>query len=386
MLIRGGMILQGGTRFRADLRVENGIITETAPGLCPSSGEQVLDASGHLVTPGFLDIHTHGGANVDVNSATEQGLEAISCLFAAHGTTGWQCSVLSDTEAQTLRCVEQIRRYLEQPHPGAELLGIHLEGPFLSQEYRGSMPGAFLRDRMDLGLVERYQKAAGGHIRYITLAPELPGVLEAIPALKEMGIAVAIGHSGADYETAMAAFQAGAVAATHTMNAMRLIHQHQPGITGAALESDACCEIICDGIHLHPGTVRLILKAKGLDRVVAITDSIMAAGLPDGNYRLGANQVTVSGGDAKVAGTDIRAGSTLTMDRALQNLKVFTGEPPEKLLPLLTANPAKLLGLYDRGELAEGTRGDMVLLNQKLEPCVTLVKGQVQCRNTEAQL
>jgi N-acetylglucosamine-6-phosphate deacetylase len=189
---------------------------------------------------------------------------------------------------------------------------------------------------------------------------------------------VSIGHSGADYDTAWAAIRAGAEAATHTMNAMLLLHQHRPAITGAVLESDVYCETICDGIHLHPGTVRLILKTKGLDRVVAITDSIMAAGLPDGRYQLGVNDVTVEGGDAKITGTDIRAGSTLTMDRALRNLVKFTGEAPETVLPLLTKNPAKLLGFDKMGEVAAGMAGDLVLLREDLTVAQTLVGGESQ--------
>ena len=193
---------------------------------------------------------------------------------------------------------------------------------------------------------------------------------------------MSIGHSGADYDTAWAAIRAGAEAATHTMNAMLLLHQHRPAITGAVLESDVYCETICDGIHLHPGTVRLILKTKGLDRVVAITDSIMAAGLPDGRYQLGVNDVTVEGGDAKITGTDIRAGSTLTMDRALRNLVKFTGEAPETVLPLLTQNPARLLGFDKMGEVAAGMAGDLVLLREDLTVAQTFVGGASQFKDS----
>ena len=201
-------------------------------------------------------------------------------------------------------------------------------------------------------------------MRYLTVSPEVEGVLEMIPAARELGITVAIGHSGADYETAMAAIEAGAAAATHTGNAMRLLHQHQPAILGAVLESDVYCEAICDGRHLHPGTVRLLLKTKGLDRVVAITDSIMAAGLPDGNYHLGVNEVVVADGDARLVSNNARAGSTLTQDTALRNLLAWTGRPLEQLLPLLTENPARLIGVFDRkGSIDAGKDADLVVLS-----------------------
>lgn len=381
VLIQNGTVLTGSTRGRMDVRIDRGIISQVAPSLRAGEGDCVIDAAGLYVAPGFVDIHTHGGANVDVNHAAEADLETIAVFFASHGVTGWQCSILTDTREQTLHCIRQARSYAAAGHPGARLLGIHLEGPFLSRDYRGSMPEHLLHTEFDLELVRSYQEAAGGLIRYITVSPEIAGAPEAIPALQELGIRVSIGHSGADYDTAWAAIRAGAESATHTMNAMLLLHQHRPAITGAVLESDVYCETICDGIHLHPGTVRLILKTKGLDRVVAITDSIMAAGLPDGRYQLGVNDVTVEGGDAKITGTDIRAGSTLTMDRALRNLVKFTGEAPETVLPLLTQNPAKLLGFDKMGEVAAGMAGDLVLLREDLTVAQTLVGGASQFKD-----
>lgn len=378
VLIQNGIVLTGSTRGRMDVRIDQGIIAQVSPSLRAGEGDCVIDAAGLYVAPGFVDIHTHGGANVDVNHAAEADLETIAVFFASHGVTGWQCSILTDTREQTLHCIRQARSYAAAGHPGARLLGIHLEGPFLSRDYRGSMPEHLLHTEFDLELVRSYQEAAGGLIRYITVSPEIAGAPEAIPVLRELGIRVSIGHSGADYDTAWAAIRAGAEAATHTMNAMLLLHQHRPAITGAVLESDVYCETICDGIHLHPGTVRLILKTKGLDRVVAITDSIMAAGLPDGRYQLGVNDVTVEGGDAKITGTDIRAGSTLTMDRALRNLVKFTGEAPETVLPLLTQNPARLLGFDKMGEVAVGMAGDLVLLREDLTVAQTLVGGASQ--------
>jgi len=191
-------------------------------------------------------------------------------------------------------------------------------------------------------------------------------------------VVVAIGHSGADYATAMEAIDGGARCVTHTFNALRLFHQHEPAIMGAALESDCFCEAICDGRHLHPGSVRMLLKCKGWDKVVAVTDSIMAAGLPDGAYKLGVNDVVVVDGDAKLADTGVRAGSTLTTAQALGNLVKFTGRPVEDVLPLLTENPARLLRMDDcKGSLAPGKDADVVLLADDLSVRATIVRGDV---------
>lgn len=201
--------------------------------------------------------------------------------------------------------------------------------------------------------------------------------MDDIPAMKALGITVAIGHSGADYDTSWAAIRNGAECCTHTFNAMKLLHQHFPAIMGAALESDIYCEAICDGRHLHPGTVRLLLKVKGLDKVVAITDSIMAAGLPDGKYKLGVNDVIVEDGDAKLAENGVRAGSTLTQDVALKNLLAFTGKGLEEILPLFTENPAKLIKVFDKkGSIANGKDADLVLLDEKNDIADVFVGGK----------
>lgn len=233
-----------------------------------------------------------------------------------------------------------------------------------------------------LTLLREYQEAAHGDIRYITVSPEVDGIPEFIPEIRKMGMTVAIGHSGADYDTARACIAGGATASTHTGNAMKLLHQHFPSVWGAVLEDDDLyCEIICDGRHLHPGTVRLIIKTKGLDRVVAVTDSIMAAGLPDGDYKLGVNDVVVVDGDARLKSGGARAGSTLTTGRALHKLMEFTGKSLSDILPLLTENPAKLIGVYDRtGSIRTGKDADLVVLDRDHQIVRTYTKGYACCQ------
>lgn len=342
----------------------------------PQQDGTVFDAQGLKVVPGFIDTHTHGAVGVDVNGATAEDLEKISLFMASHGTTCWLCSVLTDTEAQTRWCIEQFKQHNQMEQKGAELVGIHLEGPFLSPQYKGAMPEHLLKTN-DIELVRRYQQLADGHIRYITISPELEGVQDMIPALRELGIVVGIGHSGATYEQSMNAISLGASVGTHVGNAMRLFHQHEPAIFGAVMESDVYCETICDGRHLAPGSVRMYAKCKGLDRIVAITDSIMAAGLPDGDYHLGVNDVVVVNGDAKLKSDGTRAGSTLTQDVALKNMVAWLPNTLEEILPTLTENPAKEMGLWDRkGSIADGKDGDLVLLNDRCNVCHVFARGK----------
>ncbi len=371
LLFTNGRVYRDGQFRREDVLAEDGKLSFSS---VPPEGCRMVDLKGAMLVPGFLDLHTHGGDNVDVNAATAEDFAQISRFFARNGTTGWLCSILTDTEEQTLWSIGQAREAMAAPIAGARLLGIHLEGPFLSPEYKGAMPEHLLK-KGDAALFRRYQQAAGGTVRYLTVAPEVEGVVDMIREISGE-VAVAIGHSGADYETAIRAIDAGARACTHTFNAMGLFHQHRPSIMGAVLERPVYCEAICDGRHLHPGTVRMLLACKGWDRVAAVTDSIQAAGLPDGRYKLGVNDVVVEDGDAKLASNGVRAGSTLTTGQALKNLAAFTGQPVERVLPLLTLNPARLIGMEERkGSIAPGKDADLVVLDDQLNVKQTYVSG-----------
>lgn len=365
-----------GRRFRpATVCMEDGKLQVLDAG-CAAGDGAVFDAAGLKLVPGFIDTHTHGAVGVDVNGATAEDLEKISIFMASKGTTAWQCSILTDTREQTEWCIGEFLRHEKMEQSGADLVGIHLEGPFLAKEYKGAMPEHLLK-KNDIPLVRHYQQLAGGKINYITISPELEGVQDMIPTLRELGIVVGIGHSGATYAQAMDAIAQGATVGTHVGNAMRLFHQHEPAIFGAILESDVYCETICDGRHLAPGSVRMYCKCKGLDRIVAITDSIMAAGLPDGDYHLGVNEVVVERGDAKLKQGGTRAGSTLTLDVALRNMLKWLPYTLEEILPTLSENPAKEMGLWDRkGSIETGKDADIVLLDENNDVVHVFARGK----------
>ena len=380
ILLKNAQTYVGHVFQKKDILISDGKIGRIEEcGVLSSEGyDRVIDCEGKKAVPGSIDVHTHGAAGIDVNAATAEGLETIARFFASQGTTSCLVSILTDTPEQTLWCIDEYNKWKTLEHKGAEIIGIHLEGPFLASEYKGAMPEHLLKKAPDLELVKRYQDAASGAVRYMTISPELEGMPEFIRDVSGLGIKVAIGHSGASYERAMEAIQSGAVAGTHVGNAMKLLHQHFPAIFGAVLESDVYCEMICDGLHLHPGTVRILLKAKGLDRAVAITDSIMAAGLPDGEYKLGVNDVVVVDGDAKLKEGGVRAGSTLTLAQAYRNLLKFTGRTEEEILPVLTKNPSEMLGVYNElGSIEEGKAADILIMDADRQICTTIVRGRI---------
>lgn len=357
--LHGASVYTDGVFRQTDITMEDGIITALG-----SSGpaDKTFDLAGCRVIPGLIDLHTHGGYGIDINHATADDLRELDAHFASHGTTAWLASILTDTREQTEWCIAQVCAAMRCTPAGSGLLGIHLEGPFLAPAYKGAMPESLLRAG-DPDLFYHYQSLADGAVKYITVSPEVPGVPEFISAVAG-DVVVALGHSGADYAASMDSIRRGARAATHTFNVMRLFHQHEPALMGAVLESDVFCEAICDGRHLHPGAVRLLWKIKR-DQFVAVTDSIQPAGMPDGQYRLGVNDIVVKDGDAKLLGSDVRAGSTLTAFQGLKNLMSFTGEAMEAVLPAFTANPARLLGIYGKkGKIASGADADLLVLDQ----------------------
>lgn len=363
---------------RVDIGMKCGKIDRISPSLAGYSVE--LDAGGQTVIPGMLDTHTHGAMGVDCNNASLADLQTLSAFYASEGVTGFWPTLLSDSQSSTLATLRTLTKARGRL-PGAQILGCHLEGPFLNPDYRGAMPRRFLREPNAVQITQLLSVAGNCKLR-ITIAPELPDMKAIIPLLVSQGMQVSLGHSGATYEQTMQALAAGATSFTHVMNAMRPLDRHAPGILGAALESDAYCEFICDGLHLHPANVRLLLKAKGLARMVAVSDSIMATGLGNGAYRLGAQHIVVKNGDAMLRNGITRAGSLLTLRKALINLMHFTDLPLEKAILPVAGNPADMLGL-PKGRIAVGMDADLVVLNTWMNVEYTVVGQKIVYRRGE---
>ena len=324
-----------------------------------AEGAEVVDAGGHWLTPGFIDLHCHGGGGHPFDDGPEEILEGLA-THRAHGTTRSLVSHVANPLAQ-LRESLSVVADLTQVDP--LILGSHLEGPFLAVERRGAHDAAFLREPGP-EMLEELVGAARGTLRQFTIAPELPNALESIGVLLEAGVVVAVGHTAADYEQAKRAFDVGARILTHVFNAMNGIHHRNPGPVIAAFEDEnITLELILDGLHVHPRVADLAFDAAP-GRVALITDAMAAAGAVDGNYRLGSLNVTVTHGLAVLSGTSTIAGSTLTQDVALRNAVTLVVLDPRVAVEALTHTPARALGLDHRfGRLHTGYAADAVLLD-----------------------
>jgi N-acetylglucosamine-6-phosphate deacetylase len=338
---------------------------------------RTLDFPGATLGPAFFDVHIHGAAGHDVMEATPEALDAMGQFLASRGTANYLATTVTAPLDATLRALDGLADQMAKlSQPGrARPLGIHLEGPFLSHEKRGVQPAEHLL-APSINTFDRLINAAHGHVRLITLAPELRGAAELAAHATERGVRVSLGHSNATASEAARAVAAGAVSATHTFNAMRPLDHREPGILGTVLTNDSLyAELICDGIHTNPEIVRLWWKAKGAERAILVTDAMSAAGMPDGEYQLGGFPVQVKDGRAMARG--VLAGSVLTLDRALANFVEFTGAPVEQALRLLSANPAAMTGLAHRaGTVTAGKAANLVAIDAQGRLVASIIGGQ----------
>jgi N-acetylglucosamine-6-phosphate deacetylase len=357
------------------LRVEGERIAALGTGDPPAAdGARVRELGGRVLAPGFIDLHVHGAAGAEFLGAGPDELTAILRMHARGGTTG----LLATTVTAAAEPLEAGVRALASAGPvpgGAAILGIHLEGPYLCAKRRGAQDERYLRPP-DAAELDRL--LAAGPVRLITLAPELPGALDAIARLVGDGVVVSVGHTDATHAEAAAAFDAGARHATHLFNGMRPLHHREPGVIGAALDRpEVTCELICDGLHVDPVVMRLAQRLKGAEGTVLVTDAMAAAGLGDGAYRLGELPVRVRDGRVELDdGSGTLAGSTLTMGAAVRNAVRLVGVPLGEALRMASATPARLLGMEDRkGALAAGHDADLVVLDDDLQVAAAMVAG-----------
>jgi len=372
LLIRQARRLLPDGASEGDCLVRDGRIAALGevrkPGRVPE-----LHAEGRLLAPGFLDLHAHGGAGADFADADPEAAQAVVRFHTEHGTTGLLASIVPgplDRMRQAMAAVAGV--------PG--ILGIHLEGPFLNPDKCGALdPQWFLPPSR-----EAFRRLVAGfedQVKIVTFAPELPGALDLLAEIRAIGAVPAIGHTAATFEETVAVLDRGASHFTHLGNAMSGLHHREPGTVGAALASQASLELIADGGHVHPAFVRLVvefLRGRGkLHRLCLVTDATAAAGMPDGSYRLGDREVRAQDGEVRLADGTL-AGSALTLDQAARNALQFADLSLEEALSLVTANPARGLGLgEERGALAVGARADLVLLDPDLSVWATIRGGKI---------
>ena len=365
----------------AGVVIEDGRIVSVAPRaeIIARAGAKEISARDATLAPGFVDVHIHGAGGHDVMSSTEESLTTIASAVARHGTTSFVATTVTAPPDETRRCLEGISHYVQGPanrsaDSTAEILGIHLEGPFISPARRGVHPAGAIA-KPSVALLDRYLDAAAGTVKILTLAPEIPGALELVERGYAKGLVVALGHTDATYEQARAAIFRGARHAVHVFNAMRPFSHRETGVLGAVLvDPSVTAEIIADGVHVDDPAIQLLLAAKGAGLVILVSDGTAATGMRDGCYRLGTFDVTVTDGVCRNREGKL-AGSTLTLDRALRHM-VQLGLPLIEAARMATYNPARRIGMEKtKGVLAPGADADMVLLTSELKIANVFVRG-----------
>jgi N-acetylglucosamine-6-phosphate deacetylase len=364
----------------AGILIRDGVIEAIGPreGMTLPSGAAEVSAPDQTAIPGFIDVHIHGAGGHDVMEGTAEAMSTVAKTLARHGTTSFVATTVTASPDDTCRSVEGIARYITQQfaelQTKADVLGIHYEGPFINKARRGVHPAEWVQ-LPSAELLQRLLQAAAGNARILTIAPELLGAVPCMHAARDAGVVVAMGHTDATYEQARSGIAHGARHAVHVYNAMRPFSHRDSGVIGAVLtSSEVTAELIADGVHVEEAAMRLLLQAKGAGRVILISDGLSATGMPDGKYMLGKLEVTVSGGVCRNAEGKL-AGSTLTLDRALRNV-VGLGISLPDAVRMLTANPAKLLGIeFKKGALRTGADADIVLLDEKLQVTNVWTRG-----------
>ena len=378
LLAGGRVVTPAGVLSSGWIRLAGNLIEAVGSGPPPreAPGLPVTDLRGSWVLPGFVDMHVHGGGGASFTEGSDEDARRAAAFHRGHGTTTIVASLVTAPLAE----LEARAAMLAGLAADGVLAGLHLEGPFLSAARCGAQDTRYVL-APDVAAFERLRAASAGRLRVITLAPELPGATALITAAARAGVTAAVGHTDATAEVASAAVDAGAAHATHLFNGMRPLHHREPGAAGALLDRDeVTCEVIADGVHLHDTTIRLVARAVGPARLVLITDAMAAAGMPDGDYRLGSMRVNVSGGVARLADRTGSAapiaGSTATMDRVVRRA-VAAGLPVAEVAAAASTNPARVLGLGDRvGALRPGLEADLVVCDDDFRLTAVMAGGQ----------
>jgi len=373
LFIRGGSLIspERGVIETGGVLIQDGCIARIGKDEGRPEVMKTIDATGLYVAPGFIDLQVNGGGGHNFGDASPAGIHEAIAFHVSHGTTRLLPTMVT-ASVETIRTA--IREVKQANHPA--VLGVHIEGPFISAQRKG----AHNAHHIIAPSIEEFDKLIAGHegfIKIVTLAPELPGADRLITRIREIEAIPSLGHSNASYDETIAALEQGIALFTHLFNAMRGFNHREPGVVGAALDSAAMVELICDGIHIHPAIIRMVVKSKGIDEICLITDSISAAGLTDGEYSLGGLTVFVQAGQARLADGTL-AGSTLTMNQAVRNFIEFTGCSLPEAVKTASLNPARLLGMQERkGSLEAGKDADIVIFDKEFNIRYTIIGGEI---------
>lgn len=338
---------------------------------------ETINAEGLYISPGFIDLHMHGGGGFDTSEGNTTSLRKMSIYHARGGTTSFLPTIAAGPSKVMEKALAAVSAQYLRTTRGASILGAHLEGPYLNPEKAGGQNRAYLR-LPDVREMERFISAADSCLKMVTLAPELPGALDVIKLLNREGIVVSAGHSTATYEQTEEAIRAGMRHAVHLFNASAPLHHRNPGLVGAVLASrEVSAEIIADGHHLHPSMLKLLREIKGKRGLVLITDAMSSAGMSDGTYKFAGQEIEVSQGRATLKDGTL-VGSTLTMSAAVRNMVLLGGLPLQEAVHMASLNPARALGIEDqKGTIAPGMDADIVLMDRDLNIKLTMVMGEV---------
>ncbi len=344
----------------------------------PEPASLIINAKEKIVMPGFIDTHFHGSGGDDVMANGAQGIRRISRALLRFGTTAYLATTIAARHEELMRSIEETIAAEEDDPLAAEILGLHIEGPYINVKFKGAQPEWGIRDP-NFDECHQLLDAAAGRIKIMTIAPELPGGLEMIRMLKSAGVVASVGHSEADYDTALAAIDAGATRATHLFNAMSGVHHRKPGLAAAVLnEPGICAEMICDGVHVNPRMVSLAWKAKGRDGLALVTDATAAQGVGDGTYTLGDFQIQVRGPLCTLMDGVTIAGSVLTMNLGVGNAIAFTGMSLIDAAQTASLAPAQACGVADRkGSIEVGKDADIAILYPDFSVAQTTRAGVV---------
>jgi N-acetylglucosamine-6-phosphate deacetylase len=374
--------LPGGPIRNASLYIRNGLIDKISPSEKEDINiDEIIDLQGASIVPGFIDVHVHGGGGYDVMSGKVEDIDGMSQFHASKGTTSFLPTTLTHDRSTTEKAIKCIVEAMEKGTMGADVIGIHLEGPFLNRVRCGAQNPEYIRPGTKEEM-QGYVELSKGNVRLMTIAPEQENAMDVIDYAVKQGVTISIGHSDATYEIVQQAVKMGASHVTHLFNGMRPLHHREPGVAGAALMiDDLAVEMICDGIHINKELVSYVFRVKPSKKIVLITDCVEAGGCAEGEYQLGSLPVVLKEGQVRLINEDgtpgSLAGSSLTMDKALRNTIDYTGLSLEQILPTLTINPARQIGVEQRkGSIVIGKDADLVILDDRFQVRATYVKGK----------